>query len=102
MVGDPKRITGNGSVTGIELKRCTRVFDEQKRFSPAFDENDLATLEADQIIVAIGQMVDEQLAGHIPVEKRTRLLQDRPDYRANLRRRRVCRRRQCVRPGVGD
>jgi heterodisulfide reductase subunit A-like polyferredoxin len=61
----PKRIMGNGSVTGIELKRCTRVFDEQKRFSPAFDENDLATLEADQIIVAIGQMVDEQLAGHI-------------------------------------
>ena len=36
----PKRILGNGSVTGIELKRCTRVFDEQKRFSPAFDEND--------------------------------------------------------------
>jgi heterodisulfide reductase subunit A-like polyferredoxin len=65
----PKRITGNGSVTGIELKRCTRVFDEQKRFSPAFDENDLVTLEADQIIVAIGQMVDEQLVGHVPVEK---------------------------------
>jgi heterodisulfide reductase subunit A-like polyferredoxin len=65
----PKRITGNGSVTGIELKRCTRVFDAQKRFSPAFDENELATVEADQIIVAIGQMVDEQLVGHIPVEK---------------------------------
>ena len=65
----PKRITGNGSVTGIELKRCTRIFDDQKRFSPAFDENDLATLEADQIIVAIGQMMDDQLAGHIPVEK---------------------------------
>jgi len=64
----PKRITGNGSVSGLELKRCTRVFDEQKRFSPAFDENDLATLEADQIIVAIGQMVDEQLVGHIKAQ----------------------------------
>ena len=64
----PKRILGNGSVTGIELKRCTRVFDDQKRFSPAFDENDLATVEADQIIVAIGQMVDEQLVGHINVQ----------------------------------
>ncbi len=31
----PKRITGNGSVTGIEFKRCTRVFDDQKRFRPA-------------------------------------------------------------------
>ena len=54
----PQRILGNGSVTGIELKRCTRVFDDQKRFSPAFDEKDLTTVEADQIIVAIGQMVD--------------------------------------------
>ncbi|MGA3285732.1 MAG: FAD-dependent oxidoreductase, partial [Verrucomicrobiota bacterium] len=64
----PKRILGNGSVTGIELKRCTRVFDEQKRFSPAYDENDLVTVEADQIIVAIGQMVDEQLVEHINVQ----------------------------------
>jgi heterodisulfide reductase subunit A-like polyferredoxin len=64
----PKRILGNGSVTGIELKRCPRVFDDQKRFRPAYDENDLTTVEADQIIVAIGQMTDEELLGHIPVE----------------------------------
>ena len=64
----PKRILGNSSVTGIEFKRCTRVFDDQKRFSPRFDENDLVTVEADQIIIAIGQMVDEQLVGHIDVE----------------------------------
>jgi len=64
----PKRILGNGSVTGIELKRCTRVFDAQKRFNPAFDENDLATVEADQIIVAIGQAVDEELVSHIKIQ----------------------------------
>ncbi|MGD0209184.1 MAG: FAD-dependent oxidoreductase [Verrucomicrobiota bacterium] len=64
----PKRILGNGSVTGIELKRCTRVFDGQKRFNPAFDENDLATIKADQIIVAIGQAVDEELVSHIKVQ----------------------------------
>jgi heterodisulfide reductase subunit A-like polyferredoxin len=64
----PKRILGNGSVTGIEFKRCTRVFDEQKRFSPVFDEADLSTLPADQIIVAIGQMVDEQLVSHVNAE----------------------------------
>ncbi len=64
----PKRIIGNGSVTGIELKRCTRVFDDQKRFNPAFDENDLTTIEADQIIVAIGQSVDEELVSHIKIQ----------------------------------
>jgi heterodisulfide reductase subunit A-like polyferredoxin len=64
----PKRILGNGKVTGIELKRCTRVFDEMKRFSPAFDENVLTTIDADQIIVAIGQMVDKQTVSHIDVK----------------------------------
>jgi heterodisulfide reductase subunit A-like polyferredoxin len=64
----PRRILGNGSVTGIELKRCIRVFDDQKRFNPSFDEKDLTTVEADQIIVAIGQMVDEQLVAHINVQ----------------------------------
>jgi len=63
----PKRILGGKKVAGIELKRCTRVFDEMKRFSPAFDENDLTTIDADQIIVAIGQMVDEQTVSHIDV-----------------------------------
>ncbi|MGA1979815.1 MAG: FAD-dependent oxidoreductase [Sedimentisphaerales bacterium] len=64
----PKQILGNGQVTGIEFKRCTRVFDDKKRFNPAFDENDVITVKADQIIVAIGQAIDEQLVGHIDVQ----------------------------------
>ncbi len=61
----PRRILGNGSVTGIELKRCTRVFDENKRFSPVYDEQQRLSLEADQIIVAIGQTSDEEFVKHI-------------------------------------
>lgn len=57
----PKRILGNGSVEGIELKRCTSVFDDQKRFNPAYNENDLSTLKTDQIIVAIGQALEKQM-----------------------------------------
>jgi heterodisulfide reductase subunit A-like polyferredoxin len=64
----PKRINGNGSVSGIEFKRCTRVFDDQKRFRPEFNENEVITVDADQVIVAIGQMVDEQLVSHIDVQ----------------------------------
>jgi len=30
----PKRILGNGKIEAIELKRCTRVYDENRRFSP--------------------------------------------------------------------
>ena len=32
------------------------------RFSPVYDENDLTTVKADQVIVAIGQSVDQQSA----------------------------------------
>jgi len=48
----------NGTVRGIELKRCTSVFDEAGRFSPRFDEGDVLTLLSDTIIIAIGQRSD--------------------------------------------
>jgi len=54
----PKAVLGKDHVTGIELKRCTRVFDENGRFNPLYDENTVTRLEADSVIFAIGQQVD--------------------------------------------
>jgi len=55
----PNRIlTANGKVTGIETKGVKSLFDEQHRFAPVFDEDDLTSLEADTIILAIGQAID--------------------------------------------
>lgn len=54
----PKKIGGNGKVTGIELVRCTRVFDESGRFNPSFDPSVTTTIEADTVILAIGQSTD--------------------------------------------
>ena len=52
----PKRIiTQAGKVTGIELMRCVSVFDREGRFNPSYNERITKTLEADTIIVAIGQ-----------------------------------------------
>jgi heterodisulfide reductase subunit A-like polyferredoxin len=61
----PRAILGNGSVTGIELKKCTRVFDENGRFSPVYADNERMSLEADQIITAIGQTSDDEFVKHI-------------------------------------
>jgi len=47
---------------GVEFKRCTSVFDENGRFSPTYDESDLATVEGDTAIVAIGQAADLSFA----------------------------------------
>ncbi|HTY57121.1 MAG TPA: FAD-dependent oxidoreductase [Candidatus Binataceae bacterium] len=55
----PRRvISENGKVKALELVRCVRVFDDDGRFRPQFDENQLMTLEADTIILAIGQAPD--------------------------------------------
>ncbi len=55
----PKRFVGkDGIASGVEFKRCTRVFDENRRFAPQYDESELTVIPADTVIVAIGQMAD--------------------------------------------
>jgi NADPH-dependent glutamate synthase beta subunit-like oxidoreductase len=54
----PKRFLGSGRVQGVELRRVTAVFDAQGRFAPAYDDEDVVTLEADACILAIGQKPD--------------------------------------------
>jgi NADPH-dependent glutamate synthase beta subunit-like oxidoreductase len=59
----PKMIQGkDGKVTGVEFKRCTRVFDENNRFNPRYDETDVQTLSADTVILAIGQSAEFDFA----------------------------------------
>ena len=54
----PKRILAeDGKVKGIEFKRCTRVFDEEHRFHPQYDEADTVIVECDNILVSIGQSI---------------------------------------------
>jgi formate dehydrogenase (NADP+) beta subunit len=55
----PRRVIAkDGAAAGIELVRCTRVFDDAGRFRPQFDDNDRRTLDADTVILAIGQAPD--------------------------------------------
>jgi NADPH-dependent glutamate synthase beta subunit-like oxidoreductase len=52
--GPDKITTNSGNVTGIELVRCTSVFDDEGNFCPYFDDTK-KSMEADQVILAIGQ-----------------------------------------------
>ncbi len=55
----PKRILGkDGKVSGIELKKCTRVFDENRRFNPMFDEDADQIVDCDSVVLAIGQSAE--------------------------------------------
>jgi NADPH-dependent glutamate synthase beta subunit-like oxidoreductase len=55
----PKRIiTRNGRVTGVEFKQCVSVFDKHGRFNPVYDESVTAVVEADAVLVSIGQAIE--------------------------------------------
>ncbi len=55
----PKRIIGeNGKITGIELMACVSVFDENGRFAPKYDEKDTMIVEADYVLLSVGQSID--------------------------------------------
>ncbi|MBU0718716.1 MAG: FAD-dependent oxidoreductase, partial [Planctomycetes bacterium] len=52
----PAAILGDqGKVDGIEFRRCTAVFDEQRKFAPTFDEQQRTTVHANVVILAVGQ-----------------------------------------------
>ncbi len=55
--GPKEVISENGHVTAVVFKRCTRVFDEDHKFSPVYDENDTITLPCDNLLLSIGQSV---------------------------------------------
>ena len=60
--GPKEVLEENGSVTGIILKRCTNVYDENGRFNPIYDEEDTIKVDCKHVIFAIGQAIDW---GHI-------------------------------------
>jgi NADPH-dependent glutamate synthase beta subunit-like oxidoreductase len=53
--GPARILTKDGRLTGLELMRCTRVFDEAGAFAPQFDTAVCETLSADRVFLAIGQ-----------------------------------------------
>jgi NADPH-dependent glutamate synthase beta subunit-like oxidoreductase len=48
----------DGSVTGVVFRRCLRVYDENRRFAPTYDDASTRIVEGDTVIFAAGQMPD--------------------------------------------
>jgi heterodisulfide reductase subunit A-like polyferredoxin len=63
----PTEIVGaDGKVVGLKTIKCLSVYDEHRKFAPQFSSDEGPTLDADTIIVAIGQRPD--LTGFEDVE----------------------------------
>ena len=68
--GPQRVIERDGKLAGMELVRCTAVFDQTGRFAPAFDPAVTTTIEADQVLLAIGQGADLSYLGQwLPTER---------------------------------
>ena len=61
--GPQRVVERDGKLVGIEFVRCTSVFDQDGRFAPVFDPAVTTIIEADQVLVAIGQAADLAYAG---------------------------------------
>lgn len=54
----PAEVVGENNVCALEAKRCTSVFDADRRFAPVFDEDEVFRFDADTVIFAAGQGAD--------------------------------------------
>lgn len=53
--GPKEVVRENGKIKSIKFIKCVSVFDENHRFNPKYDENDIIEVPADHIIFSIGQ-----------------------------------------------
>ena len=77
----PKKVLGDGKVVGLGLKRCSSVFDDACNFNPVYDEEITHRVEADTVILAIGQspvfdFLDQELRVKV---KGNRIVTDQDD-----------------------
>ena len=56
--GPKEVLTKDGKVTGVVFKRCTRVYNDEHRFAPQYDENDTITVPCENVLMAIGQSAE--------------------------------------------
>ncbi|WP_455953084.1 FAD-dependent oxidoreductase [Blautia sp.] len=56
--GPKEVLEENGKVTGVVFKKCTRVLDEQGRFSPEYDEEQTVIIPCKHVIFSVGQAIE--------------------------------------------
>jgi len=79
----PNKILGkNGKVNGIELIKCTSVFDQKGKFAPKFDTFETKIIETDRVILAIGQSSD--LSWNQDIETKNEMVTINKEMQTNI------------------
>ncbi|MBI5482031.1 MAG: FAD binding domain-containing protein [Deltaproteobacteria bacterium] len=82
--GPHRVLTEGGRLTGLELQRCTSVFDQEGRFRPTYDPADTMTVAADCVMLAIGQGSDLDLGDRALQTARGLIVADEETQATNL------------------
>jgi ferredoxin len=53
-----REVNGRRIVSGVRFRRVLSVFDGNRRFAPVYDDNDTVDLEADTVLLSVGQTAD--------------------------------------------
>jgi ferredoxin len=44
-----------GRVTGVKFRRCLRVYDDERKFAPVYNDEDTCVIPCDTVLLAVGQ-----------------------------------------------
>lgn len=55
--GPKEIVTENGKVKAVIFKKCVSVFNAEGRFDPKYNDNELITVECENVLLSIGQSV---------------------------------------------
>jgi len=56
---------GQKVVAGVRFRRVLSVFDANRRFAPVYDDADTVDVEADTVLLSVGQMADLSFLGDV-------------------------------------
>jgi NADPH-dependent glutamate synthase beta subunit-like oxidoreductase len=82
--GPHRVLTRAGRLSGLQLKRCTSVFDAEGRFHPSYDLETTMEFEADCVMLAIGQASDLALGDRALATARGLIVADAATQATNL------------------
>lgn len=77
-----------GKIKGLNVVKCVSVFDENRRFSPKFDESQTNFFAADMVVESIGQGMDlaylpENIKENLKMDNRGRIVVN-TDFQSSL------------------
>lgn len=56
--GPKEIVVEKGKAVAVVFKKCLSTLDEQGKFNPSYDENEVVTVKCDNVIFAVGQTIE--------------------------------------------